>query len=147
MEAEKQRLGFVEIRDGIAGAIAFAMQCRSQYRQAVLTSRKRGFTKPSFASLPEYRRGFIESYLAFKRYIETPDEQRLSDAEPTLIEGTAVHGVDKPWATKRRSSALSCATLFPFDPRLGPGEADPPDSLFTTGDEAEAGLAPKAEPS
>ena len=93
MEAEKQRLGFVEIRDGIAGAIAFAMQCRSQYRQVVLTSRKRGFTKPSFASFPEYRRGFIESYLAFKRYIETPDEQRLSDAEPTLIEGTAVHGV------------------------------------------------------
>lgn len=26
---------------------------------------------------------------------------------------------------------------------LGPGEADPPDSLFATGDEAEAGLAPK----
>ena len=120
MEAEKQRLGFVEIRDGIAGAIAFAMQCRSQYRQAVLTSRKRGFTKPGFASLPEYRRGFIESYLAFRRYIETHNST---------------------WATKRRSAALSCATLFPFDPRLGTGEVDPPDSLFATGDEA--GLAPK----
>jgi uncharacterized Zn-finger protein len=23
-----------------------------------------------------------------------------------------------------------CATLFRFDPRLGPGEADPPDCLF-----------------
>ncbi len=73
MEAEKQRLGFVENRDGIAGAIAFARQCRSQYRKAVLASRKRGLTKPSHASLPEYRRGFIESYLAFKRYIETPN--------------------------------------------------------------------------
>ena len=71
MEAEKQRLGFVENRDGNAVAIAFAMQSRSQYRKAVLISRKRGFTKPSHASLPEYRRGFIESYLAFKRYIET----------------------------------------------------------------------------
>ncbi len=36
-----------------------------------------------------------------------------------------------------------CATLFRFDPRLSTGEADPPDSLFATGDEAEAGLAPK----
>ena len=36
-----------------------------------------------------------------------------------------------------------CATLFRFDPRLGTGEVDPPDSLFATGDEAEAGLAPK----
>ena len=48
METEKQRLGFVENRDGNAGAIAFAMQSRSQYRKAVLTSRKRGFTKPSY---------------------------------------------------------------------------------------------------
>lgn len=48
MEAEKQRLGFVENRDGNAGAIAFAMQSRSQYRKAVLTSRKSGFTKPSY---------------------------------------------------------------------------------------------------
>ena len=36
MEAEEQRLGFVENRDGIAGAIAFSMQCRSQYRKAVI---------------------------------------------------------------------------------------------------------------
>ena len=78
MEAEKQRRRFVENRDGIAGAIAYSMQCRSQYRKAALTSRKRGF---------------IESYLACKWYIETPEEQRLSDAEATLIEGTAVHGV------------------------------------------------------
>ena len=36
-----------------------------------------------------------------------------------------------------------CATLFRFDSRLGPLEADPPDSLFATGDEAQEGLAPK----
>jgi len=52
----------MENRDGIAGAIAFAMQCRNQYRKAVSASRKRGF---------------IESYLAFKRYIETPRESLI----------------------------------------------------------------------
>jgi|GEM_PF-1563917 len=86
MEAEKQRLGFVENRDGIAGAIAFAMQCRSQYRKAVLTSRKRGLTKPSHASLPEYRRGFIESYLAFKRYIETPNSTGQQRDDPSALD-------------------------------------------------------------
>ena len=41
-----------------------------------------------------------------------------------------------------------CATLFRFDSGLEPFEADPPDSLFATGDEAEEGLAPKGtEPS
>jgi hypothetical protein len=32
-----------------------------------------------------------------------------------------------------------CATLFRFDSRFGPLEADPPDSLFATGDEAQEG--------
>jgi hypothetical protein len=35
-----------------------------------LHSRKRGFNPPHHASLPEYRQGFIESYLAFKAYIK-----------------------------------------------------------------------------
>ncbi len=34
-----------------------------------------------------------------------------------------------------------CATLFRFESRLGPLEADPLDSLFATGDETETGLA------
>jgi len=67
--AEEQRIAFVEERDGIAGAVDFARRTIRQYRTAVLNSRKRGSVKPSHASLPEYRRGFIESYLAFKRYI------------------------------------------------------------------------------
>lgn len=66
--AEEARLALVEAREGVAGAVAFARQTLRLYRKAVLTSRKRGFSQPHFASLPEYRRGFIESYLAFKKY-------------------------------------------------------------------------------
>lgn len=41
-----------------------------------------------------------------------------------------------------------CATRFRFDPQLGLREAEPPDSLFATGDEAEEGSVPKGtEPS
>lgn len=67
--AEEERLQFVENRDGKQGAINFARQTMQLYRKAVLTSRKRGHKNPHFASLPEYRRNFIESYCAFKKYI------------------------------------------------------------------------------
>lgn len=69
MEQEKQRLAFIEARDGIDGALAFAKQTLKIYRKAVLTSRKRGHTKPHHASLPEFLTGFIESYIVFKRYV------------------------------------------------------------------------------
>lgn len=67
--AEEERLQFVENRDGKQGAINFARQTMRLYHKAVLTSRKRGHVKPHHASLPEYRRKFIESYCAFKKYI------------------------------------------------------------------------------
>jgi hypothetical protein len=66
MCSECERLSFIKGRDGTA--IPFARQVVSQYRKAVLTSRKRGYTNPSHASLPEFRRKFIESYLIAKRY-------------------------------------------------------------------------------
>lgn len=69
--AEEQRLAFVEQRDGVEGAVEFARQGIKIYRTCVLRSMKRGFAKPHHASLPEYRRGFIESYLAWKHYIKT----------------------------------------------------------------------------
>ena len=34
-----------------------------------------------------------------------------------------------------------CATLFRFDPQMGPFEVEPPDSLFVPGDDAEKGPA------
>jgi hypothetical protein len=68
--AEEERLKFIEERDGVEGAVTFAKQTLATYRRCVLHSRKRGFNPPHHASLPEYRQGFIESYLAFKAYIK-----------------------------------------------------------------------------
>jgi hypothetical protein len=67
--AEEHRLAFLENRDGKDAAKEFAKRTMRMYRSAVLASRKRGFDKPHHASLPEYRRGFIESYCALKRYV------------------------------------------------------------------------------
>lgn len=69
MEAEKYRLSFIEGRDGKEAAIEFAKQTAAIYKRAVLMSKKRGFVKPHFASLPEYRRSFIESYCILKAYL------------------------------------------------------------------------------
>jgi hypothetical protein len=65
MNCETARLAFIEQRDGKQAASEFARRTMAIYRTAVLCSRKRGKV-PHHASLPEYRRGFIESYLAFK---------------------------------------------------------------------------------
>lgn len=69
MHSEHQRLAFIEGRDGKDAAIAFAKQTYQNYRKAVLSSRKRGVTKIHFASLPEYRRSFIESCAIFRQYL------------------------------------------------------------------------------
>ena len=77
--AEESRLAFVEQRDGVQGAMAFARQGVKIYRSCVLQSAKRGYgvkgsayadKTPHHASFREYRRGFIESYLAFKSYVQ-----------------------------------------------------------------------------
>lgn len=67
---EQQRLQFITERDGIDGAVDFARRTLKIYRTAVLRSRKRGHDKPHHASIPEYRRKFIESYCAFKKFIK-----------------------------------------------------------------------------
>lgn len=69
MCTECDRLAFMLQRDGADGAVAFAQQVISQYRSAVLHSRKRGAAKPSHGSLPIYRPGFINSYVVAKRFI------------------------------------------------------------------------------
>ena len=66
---ETHRLKFIEQREGKQAAIDFALQTMKIYRICVLNSRKRGSVKSHHASLPQYRRGFIESYQAFKRYL------------------------------------------------------------------------------
>lgn len=77
---ESQRLKFVETRDGKQAAIDFAEQTMRIYRKAVLSSRKRGYEKPHHASLPGYRRGFIESYCALKAYLAA--NTKLTGAAP-----------------------------------------------------------------
>ena len=67
--SEVDRLSFLESRDGLLATIDFAHRTIKLYRKAVLTSRKRGFSKPHFASIPEYRKKYIQSYLILKNYI------------------------------------------------------------------------------
>jgi len=70
MNSEKERLETVFMMYGIDETIRFAKQTLLTYRKAVLQSRKRGFSKPHHASLPEYRRGFIESYCYLKHFLK-----------------------------------------------------------------------------
>lgn len=73
---EQQRIQFMINRDGIDAAVDFARRTMVSYRKAVLRSYKRGYGPKSqkgnihFASIPEYRRKFIESYCAFKKFIK-----------------------------------------------------------------------------
>jgi len=67
--AEEQRLKFMKERDGVEGAVAFARQTLKAYRMSLRRSRKRGFDPIHHATLPEFRRGFVESCLAFRAYL------------------------------------------------------------------------------
>lgn len=69
MTCEHKRLILIEQRDGKDAAVLYATTTLTIYKKALLQSRKRGFSKPHHASLPEYRRSFIESYLSFKHYL------------------------------------------------------------------------------
>jgi hypothetical protein len=85
---ERRRIAFLCARDGIAGASEYCERTSRIYRRSVLTSRKRGHLHVHFASLPEYRRRFIASYLDFKRFALShkqlsPADQGNDDAERT----------------------------------------------------------------
>jgi pimeloyl-ACP methyl ester carboxylesterase len=62
-------LQFILERDGTQVALDFARRTLASYRAAVLCSVKHQAAKPHFASTPDYRRGFIQSYLGFKAFI------------------------------------------------------------------------------
>jgi hypothetical protein len=81
-------IAFLCARDGIAGASEYCERTSRIYCRSVLTSRKRGHIHVHFASLPEYRRRFIASYLDFKRFALThkqlsPADHGNDDAERT----------------------------------------------------------------
>jgi hypothetical protein len=75
MVHEEDRLRFIEGRDGKAAAVDFARRTYRQYRECLLLKRRvldtRGQKdrKPHHATLPEYRCGFVESCVAFRRYL------------------------------------------------------------------------------
>lgn len=68
--SEFERLAFVTHRDGPEAALAFARQTLFVYRTCLFRSRKRGFSFPHHASLPEYRRAFVQSCLELRNYLK-----------------------------------------------------------------------------
>jgi hypothetical protein len=76
---ERRCIAFLCARDGIAGAREYCERTVRTYRRSVLTSRKRGHVHAHFASLPEYRRQFIASYLDFKRFALTHGQLSPAD--------------------------------------------------------------------
>jgi hypothetical protein len=59
---EEHRIGFLVERDGRPATIEWVKRTLGIYRAAVLD-------KSHFASRNEFRRGFIESYCDFKRWL------------------------------------------------------------------------------
>lgn len=64
-DAEIQRLWFLAQRDGLHAAVEFARRTYAKYRECLRLDGKNG-RKFHHASLPAYRRGFIESCLVFR---------------------------------------------------------------------------------
>ena len=71
--AEQRRFEFLVERDGMASAIESSEQTYKIYRAALMQSRKRGHTKPHHATLPEYRRSYIESCAYIRRMLAMKD--------------------------------------------------------------------------
>ena len=72
-EPEADRLIVLVRRDGLVATVEWARRTRNIYRVAVLD-------RGHHASTRFYRRGFIQSYLAFKRFVKDHHElaQELS---------------------------------------------------------------------
>lgn len=72
---EAFRITFLEQRDGREAALDFAKRTYLKYRECLLLKRhvldRRGMRdkKAHHATFPEYRRGFIESCLVFRRFL------------------------------------------------------------------------------
>jgi plasmid stabilization system protein ParE len=60
--SEQERIAFLLGRDGPEATAEWVRRTLRIYRRAVLTP-------GHFAGLPEFRRGFIESYCAFRRWL------------------------------------------------------------------------------
>ena len=70
---EDDRLTLLIDRDGLQAAVAFAKQTMGIYRTCFFTRTKNG--QKHYCHDKKYRRSFIESYLAFKRFYLQHKEQ------------------------------------------------------------------------
>ncbi len=68
MNPEWDRVLFVQERDGMDGAREFVKRTYVTYKEC-LRQKGRNGTKRHHASLPQYRRRFIESCLTFREYL------------------------------------------------------------------------------
>ena len=73
-ERERRRLSFVEQRDGILGAMAFARQGLYVYRSA-LAERNQGGNRLGYGFA--FRRELVISCTVFRRYLREPENQTL----------------------------------------------------------------------
>ena len=64
---ERERLAFVESRDGVAAALEWAARTLRVYRATLA----RGNNKFPVRRIPMYRRQYVESCLAFRAYIRS----------------------------------------------------------------------------
>ena len=78
---ELERIAFMVKRDGIKSAIAFVEQTKRAYRRAVVNPDN--LSALTYGSLPEYREGYISSYLQFKRFLEAT--QRSPEAWKEIL--------------------------------------------------------------
>jgi len=62
LKQEQFRLEHITLTQGHDAALEFAKRTMVSYRRGVINKRH-------FASTPKYRRGYIESYLDFKKFI------------------------------------------------------------------------------
>lgn len=97
---ETDRLKFIEKRDGVEAAVEFARDTLRTYRKFVLSKRilrpsqvspedarsstARATRRPvAHAMSAAHRRGFISSYLAFKRFLRMQKHTRASGMSPS----------------------------------------------------------------
>ena len=78
---ELERIAFMVKRDGIKLAIKFVERTKRSYRRAVVNPDN--LSALTYASLLEYREGYISSYLQFKRFLEAV--QRSPEAWKTIL--------------------------------------------------------------
>lgn len=93
--SEWNRILFVQERDGMVAAREFVKRTYAKYKECLrMTGPKHG-RKLHHASLPQFRRGFVESCLAFRDYLRKTRWMDLTltlDSFPRRADRSKVNG-------------------------------------------------------